>query len=136
MTKDEWLLVKNKLSHPWGSAELLVDGYELVLQVQQVKTLKFTIMVFVNGVSRGAWYSGEAEEAKRFCRPVTKALYGPAMKRAATKGLSKSFIKKHCGYLDKTYSFCELHWPTFAPLQRHLIANNKVIDLVSDKIPE
>lgn len=136
MTKDEWLLVKNQLSHPWGSAKLRVDGYELTLQVEQIKPLKFAIMFFVNGVRKGEWMQGKAEESKRFCRPVTKALYSPAKKKAMTKGVSKANIKKYAGWIETTYSFWELYWPTFAPLQRHLIANNKVIELAGKVLQE
>ena len=134
MTKDEWLQVQETLSHPWGSVNLTVDGYALTLQVRQVKPLKYVIMVFVNGFCKGEWLKGEADEAKRFCRPVTKALHSPAKKKAMTKGMPKSFLKEHAEYLNKTWTMWELCWLSFGPLKRHLIANNKVIALAVDEL--
>lgn len=89
MTKDEWLLVKNKLSHPWGLAELMVDGYKLSLRVERAKALKFVIAPYVSGEFKGAWLRGDCEEAKRFLRPVQVAAYTPAAKVRITKGCQK-----------------------------------------------
>lgn len=131
MTKDEWLQVQDKLSHPWGSVHLTVDGYALALQVTQIKPLKYVIMVYVDGVCKGEWCKGEADEAKRFCRPVTRHLYSPARQKDILKGLSKAEIKRSREYLslDKTFTSYDLYWPSFGPLKRHLIANNKSIEL-------
>ncbi len=131
MTKDDWIKVQNKLSHPYGTVRLTVDGYALALQVNQIKALKFVIMVYVDGVCKGEWCKGEADEAKRFCRPVTRYLYSPAKQKAILKGLSKAEAKrfgKDLG-LDKTFTSYDLYWPSFGPLKRHLIANNKSIEL-------
>lgn len=137
MTKDEWLLVKNKLSYPWGSAELMVDGYRLTLQVKQTKALKFEIMPYVNGQFSGAWMRKDSEEGKRFLRPVSIAAYSPAKKAHLTKSMSKKRIKDIFGdRLDAAYTMLVWGWPTFGPLQRHLIANNQVIELVGEKAPE
>ena len=134
MTKDEWLLVKNKLSHPWGSAELMVDGYKLSLRVEQAKALKYMIVPYVNGEFKGVWMRKDSEEGKRFLRHVTIAVYKPAEKARLTKGVSKKMVKEVFGdRLDATYTVIHWGWPTFGPLQRHLIANNQVIELVGDK---
>lgn len=132
MTKDEWLQVQDKLSHPWGSVKLMVDGYALTLQVQQIKPLKYVVTVFVNGVYKGEWMNGEADEAKRFCRPVKKSVWSPAKKKAVLKGLSKAEAKRAVEYLDlnKTWTHWDVWWPSFGPLKRHLILNNKSIEIV------
>ena len=131
ITKDEWLQVQNKLSQPYGTVRLTVDGYALSLLVGKFKALKYVIMVCVDGVCKGEWCKGEADEAKRFCRPVTRYLYSPAKQKAILKGLSKAEAKrfgKDLG-LDKTFTSYDLYWPSFGPLKRHLIANNKSIEL-------
>ena len=132
MTKDQWLQVQAKLNLPWGSVKLTVDGYALALEVTQIKPLKYVIMVYVNGVCKGEWCKGEADEAKRFCRPVTKYLYSPAKKKALLKGKSKAQIKTISELLglDKSWTFYDLYWPSFATLKRHLIANNKSVELM------
>ena len=134
MTKDEWLQVKNRLSHPWGSVTLMVDGYTLMLRVEQAKALKFEIMPYVNGEFKGTWMQKDSEEGKRFLRPVTIAAHKPAEKARLVKGMSKKMIKAIFGdRLDATFTVFLWGWPTFGPLQRHLIANNQVIELVGDK---
>lgn len=131
MTKDEWLLVKQQLSTPWGTAQLLVDGYRLTLQVQQRAPLKFEIVPYVNGEFKGTWFLKDSEEGKRFLRPVEVRLYKPAQLKKLTKGFSKATIKSVFGdRLDKTTTHREWGWPTFWPLQRHLVANNKVIERI------
>ena len=134
MSKEDWELVKKRLSHPLGSVDLKIDGYAVTLEVRCVKPLKYAIQVFVNGVSRGAWCAGDSEESRRFLRPVTRALYSPAKKKAALNGLrSKADIKAISNLmgLDKTWTYWDLTWPTFEPLKRHLVANNKSIELVN-----
>lgn len=137
MTKDEWLQVKQQLSQPYGSVKLTVDGYTLALQVQLIKPLKYGICVFVNGVCKGVWHKGEADEAKRFFRPVVMAAYSPAKKKAALKGFrSKADIKSMTDLLrlDRAWTFWNSYWLTFAPLQRHLMANNKSIELAKEEV--
>lgn len=137
MTKDEWLQVQDKLSHPWGSVDLTVDGYALALQVRQVKPLKYVIMVYVDGVFKGEWCKGEADEAKRFLRQVKIYLYSPAKQKALLKGLSKTQAKlraEHFGF-DKSWSHYDPCWPSFGPLKSHLIANNKSIELTPEALP-
>lgn len=133
MTKDEWLRVKQELSNPWGAVDLLVDGYRLTLQVQQRAALKFVIVPYVNSVFKGAWMLKDSEEGKRFLRPVEVSVFKPAEKARLTKGMSKTTVKKVFGdRLDKTFAVFQWGWPTFGPLQRHLIANNKVIELADE----
>lgn len=130
MTKDQWLAVKAALSTPWGVVKLDVDGYELTLQVKQIKPLKFAIVPYVNGEIKGIWLTGDNEEGRRFMRPVKVAVFKPAEKKRMTKGLSKANIKKYFGDIDKTFTVIECLWPSFDPLRRHLIANNKEIELL------
>lgn len=133
MNKEHWQYVKDQLSVPYGRVELKIDGYAVTLAVRAIKPLKYVIMVYVDGVCRGEWSKGEADESKRFCRPVVHALYSPAKKKAALSGLKK---KSDIQYitdalsLNKTFTFWDVTWPTFAPLKRHLLANNKSIELV------
>lgn len=131
MNKQDWQQVKEALSTPYGSAELLIDGYRLTLQVQQRSPLKFVIAPYVNGEFKGAWMRHDSEEGRRFLRPAKVPVFKPSEKKRMTKGLSKTQIKKVWGTdIDKTFTIHHWGWPTFGPLQRHLIANNKAIALV------
>lgn len=135
MTKDQWLAVKSALSTPWGTVKLKVDGYDLTLIVKQIKPLKFSIVTYVNGEFKGIWLKGDSDESKRFMRPVKVAVFKPAEKKRMTKRLSKTNIKRYFGDLDKTFTVFDWLWPSFDPLRRHLIANNKVIELVEPNSP-
>ncbi len=130
MTKDQWLAVKNALSTPWGSVVLNVDGYKLSLYVRQIKPLKFSIIPYVNGEFKGVWLSGKCEESRRFMRPVQVAVFKPTDKRRLCKGLSKKSVKEYFGDINKTFTCYQWDWPSFDPLRRHLVANNKLIELV------
>lgn len=132
ITKEQWLEVQQALGNPYGYAELNCDGYRVLLKVTAVGKLKFEILLYVDGFFKGEWLTKDCEERRRFMRPVTLRLYSPKQVSRITKGLTKSAIKKYMPGLDKTitgYKFC---WPSFAPLKRHLIANNQAIELVKE----
>lgn len=135
MTKDQWLEVKSALSTPFGRVKLKVDGYDLALYVEQVKPLKYSIVPYVNGEFKGEWLSGKFEESKRFMRPVQVAVFKPAEKARMCKGLSKKLIKEFFGDINKTFTSYRWDWPSFDPLRRHLIANNKEIELLEPSSP-
>lgn len=120
------------MSNTWGNATLQVDGYEIGLQVQQDK-MRLVIAVFVNGWMKGEWLINKTEEAKRFCRPCTVALWTPSAKKQLTAGLRKSAIKRYFPDLDKRSIYYLSHWLSFGALKRHLIKNNKSIELVEPK---
>lgn len=135
MTKDDWSALEKELQFAYGSAKLLVDGFEVSFQVQQDK-MRLVISVYVNGWMKGIWLSQKTEEATRFCRPVTFSLFPPSKVKKITAGLRKSRIKKHFPELEKKGQYYTSHWLSFSALKRHLIANNKSIELVKPVVPE
>ena len=128
ITKEQWQKVQEALSCPYGSAELICDGYKVNLQVVPAGNLKFEILPYINGVFKGVWLTKDCEEQRRFMRPVNLRLYTVKQIAAITKGLTKSAIKKYMPNLDKTIKVYNCCWPTFTALKRHLIANNQVIE--------
>ncbi|ABE45668.1 hypothetical protein [Polaromonas sp. JS666] len=129
MTADDWKKVEAALQSPYGRAKLEVDGYALDLVVQQTKPLKFEIGFFVDGWFKGAWLMADSEERRRFCCPKQLSLYSPAKKAKLLKGLTKRAIAEYFPSIDKKHTYYSSHWSRFAPLKRHLIANNKSIEL-------
>jgi hypothetical protein len=129
MTKDEWALLERELSSLYGSAELTIDGYTVTFQTGLCDR-RLVIAVYVNGWMKGEWVVNKTEECKRFCRPVVTNLFKPSERKRLTKGFSKSMIKKYFPNIDKKGEYYSPHWLTFAPLKRHLIANNKSVVLV------
>jgi hypothetical protein len=132
MTRDDWSAIEESLSHAYGSAKVRVDGFEVSFQVLQDK-MRLVIAVYVNGWMKGEWLINKTEEATRFCRPCVFALWSPSSKKKLTSGLRKSDIKQIFPDLDKKGTYYLSHWLSFGALKRHLIKNNKSIELVEPK---
>ena len=130
MSKGDWAKVEQDLSFPFGSVKLNCDGYLLSLLVCQSKPLKQVILFYVNGRFEGTFLTQDCEERRRFARPQKIALWKPSEKARLTKGFTKRVLAKHFSDINKTFTHYDWTWPSFAPLKRHLIANNKVISLV------
>ena len=129
MTKDEWAELERELSSMYGNAELTIDGYTVTFQTGLCDR-RLVIAVYVNGWMKGEWLVKKTEECKRFFRPVVTSLFKPSDKKRLTKGFNKTMIKKYFPDIDKKGEYYSSHWLSFAPLKRHLIANNKSIVLV------
>ncbi len=132
MTKEEWTSVAAALSRPYGRVKLLVDGYTLDLVVACVKPLRFEITFYVDGFFKGEWITTDCEIRRRFTKPMQIARYKPSEKARLVKGFGKRAVKKYFPDLDKKLPWFSPVWPTFGPLKRHLLANNKSIELVKD----
>ncbi len=129
MTKEEWDLVKTSLADAYGRVHLVVDGFNLSLQVTRVAPMKYEICPYVNGKFEGRWLTQKTEEAVRFMRPQKVSLYSPKDKAALTKGLSKKQIRELIPNLDVTKTYYTWGWSSFVSLKRHLLANNQSIEL-------
>jgi hypothetical protein len=129
MTADDWKKLEAALRSPFGRASLVVDGYDLALVVQQDKPLKFVITMYVNGWMKGEWMMNDCEERRRFFCRKDRPLYSAAAKAKMTKGLSKRAVAKYFTGLDGKYTLYSPVWSAFAPLKKHLVANNKSIEL-------
>lgn len=129
MTKEEWKALEMELQFNYGRAKLLIDGFEVSFQVTQDK-MRLVICVYVNGWMKGEWLVKKTEEATRFCRPVTFSVYKPSDIKKLTAGMSKASIKQWMPDLSKKLVHYTSYWLSFGALKRHLIANNKVIEVV------
>lgn len=132
MTRDEWALFERTLSHPYGRAELVCDGYKVSCQVLPDRPLKYVILAYVNGQICGKWILEDCEERRRFMRPVTR----PAYSKKHREGMRK--IGKKClatiGWdPDRTITYYKPGWPSAAALRRHLAKHNKDIQLASPR---
>ena len=67
-TSNEWMNLGVQLSHPYGGALLVVDGYKVNLTVVMNKPLHYSIDVYVNGYIKGEWIVNDCEERRRFYR--------------------------------------------------------------------
>lgn len=85
MTKEQWAMIEAELSKFYGSVHLRCDGYEVKAGVENVAPFKQGIVVYVNGWIKGEWMTGEAEEAKKFHRPVCRYLCSAKQRDEAKK---------------------------------------------------
>lgn len=125
MTKEQWAEFEKKLSVIDGEAQLVCDGYSVNFRVVHIAPLKLGIRVFVNGVFRGEWAIGKAEESK-FLRRTKHYLY-PAKKRKEMKEYSakkcKRFpeLQKHYEESAETHFFMwSPYWTSSQSLSHHL----------------
>ncbi len=133
MTKDEWAKVKETLSCMGQKVILKIDGYEVKLRLQQQTVFENCIAVFVNGEISLKWAYTECEERVRFLeKKVIKSF--SEQKIYNDKSLTKREKKELVKHLnEKCISFVgyELGWGNFEKMKKHLIKNNKSIELVS-----
>lgn len=131
ITKEQWVAIEFELSHPHGIVKLDCDGYQVSLQVEMAKKLKYEIAVYVNGFIRGAWLANDSEEGRRFLPTIEKFVHS-AHHRAE---MIKIYGGKRCKKADlerinKKFSMRRFSWTSFTPLRRHYLKNNKTVSLV------
>jgi hypothetical protein len=130
ITPADWSRMKANLSGLFGSEELLCDGYKLTIVRSQNKN-RLGLNIYVDGVWKGKWMTEDCEERRRFHREIVKRLYSKADIEKMAKGLSKrelAALKKQPG-LDRTYTIYSPCWTSFDALRRHLVKNNKDIQV-------
>lgn len=119
LTKEQKAALAEQLSMPWGSAELMCDGFLVTLRVERSKGLSYRVMTYVNGVWRGTWFSAkEAHPEQRFMRPVSRYLFPAKFRRDMLKLLGKrryaaeDYDRKHHSYTPD--------WPSGKAAINHL----------------
>jgi hypothetical protein len=124
-TKEQWKEIEQQLSGPFGEVKLKADGYNLTFQVRGYSALRQCIAVFVDGVSKGEWWSGEAPEAKKFCRERRVWLYSAKHREEAKIKLKSrrldAFLREHYTRVaEKFTAIWAPFWNTPTSLTRHL----------------
>ena len=91
LTKEQQTQIEQDLQRQHHKVYLRCDDYLVVAEFQQTGKYTLGIAIFVNNVFKSKWFNPESpsEEALRFFRPVTLALY----KSAEIKKLEKVFGK-------------------------------------------
>jgi hypothetical protein len=134
MQQEDWDALKEQMASPYGSMRLQCDKFELALhQAVDSKSRKWVTAVYVDGVFKGAWTSAtkegepEHEEARRFLRKVSKAVFTAKEVEQYRKALGKRranevAAKRHVYFLPT--------WSSFNSLKKHLITNNTSIERI------
>jgi hypothetical protein len=129
LTREQWDEISRKLQSFWTPVRLLIDGYEITLQLERISVFENAILVWINGQWKGEWVLNDCEERRRFFKPTKR-------RNAFLARLQKSLGKRRAAQICKGmspyftgYSQC---WKSFPALKRHLIANNESIDLAPE----
>jgi hypothetical protein len=121
-TKEQWATIEGELSRPFGRVELVADGYPVIAQVQAIAPLQFGIMIFVDGVSKGEWFKGEADEARKFLQQKKRYLNSAAKRAQAQKMLRKRIGAElkdwYRGVAEKSISLWSLYWTNAKAMTR------------------
>ena len=131
ISKDDWKQIEKELSGAYGTVELLIDGYEIILQVRWVGPRKFAIMTYVNGKFLAKWLSDDCEERRRFLCENKRYLWKPKTREAMRK-LFKRYPKYYTsGDPAEFFRYYTPFWGSFSRLKAHLLKNNKSIEWVN-----
>ena len=128
LSKQQIDVLAQSLSHPYGSGvTLLCDGYTVTLKVEAAKAMSYRVMTYVNGYSKGIWYSSANEHPEqKFMRKLIKPLCSPAFKRKMEKLMGKRHVKNDPYYSKTQTSF----WPDWANGKAALNYLNRVCESV------
>lgn len=129
MTKEDWNKVKEALESIFRIAKLRIDDYEVSIALRRYGVYKNVIAIYVNEKFEGKWLCEDCEERRRFCRKREKSLLSSKQKKNLSK-LSKKTQKELLMDRKTTFIYYEPYWTSFNSLKKHLIDNNKCIELI------
>lgn len=129
MKPEDWKEVESRLSIPYSSVKLKVDGYNVKIGHALEKPLKYCLVVYIDGKFKMEWALNDCDIRRRFCNRHTKSIL-TAKEKKALKRERKAFREKIIK--DSTYEWYEPYWSSFRSLKSHLIKNNKSIEIVED----
>ena len=127
MTVEDWKEVETRLSIPYSSVKLRIDGYDVTIGHAMEKPLKYCLVIYIDGIFKTKWVLEDCEIRRRFCSKHTKNLLTAKEKKALMrqrKALREQIMK------DMTFEWYSPYWSSFRSLKSHLIKNNKSIELV------
>lgn len=131
ITKEQWEEVENELSRPWGTVEMLIDGFKVSLRVERVKSLKYTIMTYVNGQFCGKWMNDDSDEGKRFFYPKSTFAYDTKHREELIKLYGgKRCPKAKIEEFNKKFIIKMPNWGNVKTMRRHFEKNNQSLELV------
>ena len=130
MTKEDWAYVEETVKRLYKIVKLNCDGYILSLRLRRVDVYKLAICVYVNSKLRGDWILNDCEERRRFFKRTQKSILSASGMKIFRK-LSKKKQEEWRG--SYFYDIYLPYWTSFRSLKKHLIENNKSIELVKEE---
>lgn len=125
VTKEQWAEIEKELSFGYGRVELKADGFDVVATIINVGKLRQGIVVYVNGVIKGEWVKGEAEEARKFHREAKSFLFGAKQRQSLLKlsrirGLCAEDKKRYANNANLSVSTWYSYWTNAKSFCRHI----------------
>ena len=74
MTVEDWKEVETRLSIPYSSVKLKIDGYDVTIGHAMEKPLKHCLVIYIDGIFKTKWVLEDCEIRRRFCSKHTKSL--------------------------------------------------------------
>ena len=130
MTKEDWVYVEETLKSPYKIVKLNCDGYILSLRLRRVDVYKLAICVRVNGELSVDWIVNDCEERRRFFRKTQGSILSASGMKIFRKLSKKKQEEWRGSYI---YDIYLPYWTSFRSLKKHLIENNKSIELVKEE---
>lgn len=90
----------------------------------QEGTYKNVILLYINGVIEWKWLTEDCEERRRFMKKSKKCLFTANQLKKFPKKIRDKYKEKN------TYESYDFRWASFRALKKHLIDNNKDIELI------
>ena len=129
MTNENWEKVEKNLSDIFDDVKLKIDDYEITL-LTVPKGRKLEIAVYVNGSIKGENLINDTEIRRRFYNKHIGSVL-TADDKIRLKNMPKA---KQKAFEEKAkYEWFEPYWRSFRSLKKHLIMNNKSIELMTCK---
>ncbi len=132
MTVEEWTIVERKLSVPFGSVKLKIDGY-IVEVIRSASTVEYSlnVHVYINQKQIFDWYLCCPDAQRRFGRYRKEYILLTARKKKILKRKREKFFKRIKRLQLQTLEIYYPYWTSFRSMKSHFIKNNKSIELLN-----
>lgn len=130
LTKEQKQTLINELGHPFGSVNLLCDGYRITLNVERTSTLAYRVITYVNGFWKGEWFSGsQSHPEQKFLNRRERAVCKPSEKARAERLFGKRLVAKDPFWSKKIVLF-DVSWASGKAAINHLCRVCESIEVV------
>ncbi len=133
-TREEWKQIEKDAMSMFVGARLLIDGYEVKLDLGRITKTRLAICIWVDGAFKGEWCKPGHDIARRFYQTKTVYLFNQKEINKAVKELGKKRATE-LGYYN-SFESVAAYWSSFARLKAHLIKNNDSIVWLTESAKE
>ncbi|WP_153116048.1 hypothetical protein [Rhodocyclus tenuis] len=138
ISKEQWAKIEEQLSLPWGRVEIKCDGYAVTACVSRDSktSMRYHVAIYVDGYMRGEWFKGEAEEAKKFCRPVSRPVLTGKLRQlyerlSKSRALPAAERKRNVEALNQKHTYWTPTFPNGKAFCRHIRKTCTDIELMT-----